>query len=93
MTGSATKPMSRRVLGFCSLLTLGINVIVGVGIFLAPGQLAGVVVVPGQYPLVEARRALGKVAHGAAIVARTTVTPRGRCAFREARRRLVTVCA
>ena len=30
----------RRVLGFGSLLTLGINGIVGVGIFLAPAALA-----------------------------------------------------
>ena len=37
---------SRRVLGFWSLLTLGINGIVGVGIFLAPGQLARAV--PGS---------------------------------------------
>jgi basic amino acid/polyamine antiporter, APA family len=40
--------MSRRVLGFWSLLTLGINGIVGVGIFLAPGQLASAVPGPAS---------------------------------------------
>jgi basic amino acid/polyamine antiporter, APA family len=38
VTGSAEP--GRRVLGFGSLLTLGINGIVGVGIFLAPAELA-----------------------------------------------------
>lgn len=38
----------RRVLGFWSLLTLGINGIVGVGIFLAPGQLAQAVAGPAS---------------------------------------------
>ncbi len=37
-----------RVLGFWSLLTLGINGIVGVGIFLAPGQLARAVPGPAS---------------------------------------------
>jgi amino acid transporter len=36
----APSESGRRVLGFWSLLTLGINGIVGVGIFLAPAQLA-----------------------------------------------------
>ncbi len=38
----------RRVLGFWSLLTLGINGIVGVGIFLAPSQLAAAVPGPAS---------------------------------------------
>jgi basic amino acid/polyamine antiporter, APA family len=38
----------QRVLGFWSLLTLGINGIVGVGIFLAPGQLAKAVPGPAS---------------------------------------------
>jgi basic amino acid/polyamine antiporter, APA family len=37
-----------RVLGFWSLLTLGVNGIVGVGIFLAPGQLAQAVPGPAS---------------------------------------------
>lgn len=39
---------ARRVLGFWTLLTLGINGIVGVGIFLAPGQLAQAVPGPAS---------------------------------------------
>lgn len=38
----------RKVLGFWSLLTLGINGIVGVGIFLAPSQLAAAVPGPAS---------------------------------------------
>jgi len=38
----------QRVLGFWSLLTLGINGIVGVGIFLSPGQLAQAVPGPAS---------------------------------------------
>lgn len=42
MTGAAAPPgaRARRVLGFWSLLSLGINGIVGVGIFFAPRELA-----------------------------------------------------
>lgn len=39
-SGPAAPRDRKRVLGFWSLLTLGINGIVGVGIFLVPGQLA-----------------------------------------------------
>jgi APA family basic amino acid/polyamine antiporter len=39
-SGPAAPLDRKRVLGFWSLLTLGINGIVGVGIFLVPGQLA-----------------------------------------------------
>ena len=48
MTGAATEPAARRVLGFWSLLTLGINGIVGVGIFFVPGQLASSVPGPAS---------------------------------------------
>ena len=41
MTSTEAAPQdAKRVLGFWSLLTLGINGIVGGGIFLVPGQLA-----------------------------------------------------
>ncbi len=46
--GAALPEADRRVLGFWSLLTLGINGIVGVGIFLAPGQLARAVPGPAS---------------------------------------------
>lgn len=46
MSVAAAEPAAPRVLGFWSLLTLGINGIVGVGIFLAPGPLARAV--PGS---------------------------------------------
>src|SRR5215216_5754085 len=39
---------ARRVLGFWSLLTLGINGIVGVGIFFVPGPLASAVSGPAS---------------------------------------------
>ncbi|HXK20062.1 MAG TPA: APC family permease, partial [Polyangiaceae bacterium] len=45
--GPAAAP-ARRVLGFWSLLTLGINGIVGVGIFLAPAELAKVMPGPAS---------------------------------------------
>lgn len=44
----ASSAPRQRVLGFWSLLTLGINGIVGVGIFLAPGQLAQAVPGPAS---------------------------------------------
>ena len=47
VVGAASQPTS-RVLGFWSLLTLGINGIVGVGIFLAPGPLARAVPGPAS---------------------------------------------
>lgn len=47
MTAASGAPR-QRVLGFWSLLTLGINGIVGVGIFLAPGQLAQAVPGPAS---------------------------------------------
>jgi len=45
---SGSEAPRQRVLGFWSLLTLGINGIVGVGIFLAPGQLAQAVPGPAS---------------------------------------------
>lgn len=49
MTSTEAAPQdAKRVLGFWSLLTLGINGIVGVGIFLVPGQLAQAVPGPGS---------------------------------------------
>jgi APA family basic amino acid/polyamine antiporter len=47
LAGAPAKP-ARRVLGFWSLLTLGINGIVGVGIFLVPGPLAQAVPGPAS---------------------------------------------
>jgi APA family basic amino acid/polyamine antiporter len=47
-TASRGSEASGRVLGFWSLLTLGINGIVGVGIFLAPAQLAQAVPGPAS---------------------------------------------
>ena len=48
MTAAAAAETNGRVLGFWSLLTLGINGIVGVGIFLVPGQLARAVPGPAS---------------------------------------------